>query len=443
VPSSDVAADSKLVRVIGIRGLTANIINATIGAGIFLLPATVAAGLGTAAPVAYLACAALMTLIVLCFSAAGSRVSLTGGLYAYVEVAFGEFAGFLAGICYLSTAFFSVASVATAFATSLGVIWGPFAAGVPRALLLSALFGLLAITNIYGVKPGVRLVEIITAAKLTPLALLVGGGIAFIHPEYLRFTSPTWSQVGQVSIVLIFAFQGIEVALMPVGEVREPARTVPRAILGALALTTAIYLAIQAVAQGVLGPELATYSAAPLAETARRLFGGWGRTLVLAGGTISMFGYVSGDMLGTPRALYALGRDGNLPFARALASISGRYRTPVFSIVIYAISVAALSISSSFERLAVLANVSGLALYLMCVFASYELQRRDVRMAGAPFNLPASFLIQLLATAGIIWFLWQAPSDVWLQVKVLGWAALFFWARKILTPRLAVRGVGL
>ena len=322
-----------------------------------------------------------MTLIVLCFAAAGSRVSLTGGLYAYIEVAFGGFAGFAGGVFYWSTACFSVASVATAFAGSLGVIWAPLGGGAARGLVLAALFGGLALINIRGVKPGIRLVEAITVAKLAPLLLLIVVGAWAVNIDYLKFSLPTLSQVGQASILLIFAFEGIEVALMPCGEVRDPARTVPRAILGALALTTIIYLAIQAIAQGVLGPELATYADAPLAEAAGRLLGRFGKALVLAGGTISMFGYVSGDMLGTPRALFALGRDGALP--AALSRVHPRYRTPAFAIMIYAVIVAVLSISSSFNQLAVLANVSGLLLYGLCVAASYELQRRDVRMAGS------------------------------------------------------------
>src|SRR5436190_5482890 len=143
--------DSQLVRVLGTRELTASIINCTVGAGIFVLPAAVALGLGPAAPVAYIACAALMTLIVMCFAAAGSRVSLTGGLYAYIEVAFGGFIGFAGGVFYWSTACFSVASVATAFAGSIGVIWAPLGAGLPRAAVLAGLFAFLAFINVRGV----------------------------------------------------------------------------------------------------------------------------------------------------------------------------------------------------------------------------------------------------------------------------------------------------
>ena len=115
------------MRAIGTRQLTASIINVTIASSIFLMPATVAERLGAAAPIAYLVCAALMTLIALCFAAAGSRVSLTGGLYAYIDTAFGGFAGFLGGYLYSVTACLSVASVAAAFAGTAGVLWPAFA----------------------------------------------------------------------------------------------------------------------------------------------------------------------------------------------------------------------------------------------------------------------------------------------------------------------------
>ena len=221
---------------------------------------------------------------------------------------------------------------------------------------------------------------------------------------------------------------------MPVGEVRDPARSVPRAILGALALTTLIYLAIQAVAQGVLGPELSTFADAPLAETAGRLLGKLGKALVLAGGTISMFGYVSGDMLGTPRALFALGRDGALP--KVLSRVNPRYHTPAIAIVTYGLIVAALSISSSFNQLAVLANVSGLLLYGLCVAASYELQRRDVRMAGAPFNLPGGVTIQAAALIGIVWLVAQATRrEFVIEALVLAAASVYYFLYRSTAPK--------
>src|SRR5438552_14570760 len=113
--------DEKLVRGIGIPALTANIVSSTIGAGIFVIPATVARGLGPAAPLAFVCCAVAMVLFVTCFAIAGSRVSLTGGLYAYVAVAFGRYVGFLAGILYFLTALGAVAARVTALASSVAL----------------------------------------------------------------------------------------------------------------------------------------------------------------------------------------------------------------------------------------------------------------------------------------------------------------------------------
>jgi amino acid transporter len=302
--------DAQLVRAIGPRELTMSIINVTIASSIFLMPATVAERLGPAAPLAYLVCASLMTLIALCFAAAGSRVSLTGGLYAYIDIAFGGFAGFLGGYLYAVTACLSVASVAAAFAGTAGVLWPAFAGGSARALLLGLLFVALAAVNVRGIKPGIRLVEAITVAKLVPLLFLVVAGSWSLNVDFLRMSMPTASQVGQASIVLLFAFVGVEVALTPSGEIRDPARTVPRSILTALALATSLYLAVQTVAQGTLGPELPLYKDAPLVETATRLFGQGARLMFLLGMAVSIFGYIAGDMLGTPRVLFALAREG-------------------------------------------------------------------------------------------------------------------------------------
>jgi amino acid transporter len=428
--SADRAGDAGLVRAIGVRRLTASIINVTVGAGIFVLPAVVAAGLGPAAPLAYVVCAALMALIVLCFAAAGSRVSLTGGLYAYIEVAFGPFVGLLGGVLYWLVASFAVASVASAFAGSLGAVWAPMGAGIGRAIVLAGLFAGLAVVNVGGVVPGAGLVEVVTAAKLVPLVVLVLTGIWFVHTDYLAWSSiPSVSQIGQTAIILIFAFVGVEVALVPSGEVRDPARTVPRALFLALAITTTLYLLVQGVAQGLLGPSMPSFAAAPLAEAAGRVIGRSGRLLVLAGATISMFGYVAGDMLGSPRSLFALARDGILP--GALARVHPRFRTPYLAILAYAALVAALAISSSFTQLAILANVGSLSLYLLCVAASYELQRRGARgTGGAPFDLPGGPTIPILAATVIIWLLSQATARAFaIEAAVLGLASVAYFLR--------------
>ena len=426
--------DEGLVRAIGWPTLTASIINQTIGAGIFVLPAVAAGGLGAAAPIAYVVCAALMGLIVACFAAAGSRVSLTGGLYAYIEVAYGPFVGFLAGVLYWLMAAFAVASVASAFAGSIGVLIPAAAGPAARAALIVTIFTALALVNITGVRSGSRVIQVVTAAKLLPLVVFVLAGVWFVDRSALTWTEPlTLTAIGRTCIILIYAFAGVEVALVPTGEVRDATRAVPRAVFTALAITTTFYLLIQATAQGLLGASLTTYASAPLAEAASRVLGNAGRTLVLLGGTVSMFGYVAGDVLGSPRALYAFARDGVLP--AVVARIHDRYRTPYVAIVCHAAIVAGLAVSSSFTRLAILANVAALGLYMTCVLAAFELQRRDVRdtvsRSGTPFRLPGGPAIPLLAVIVIVWMLSNATRrEFQVLAAVLALASLIYAARR-------------
>ncbi len=423
------SADTSLVRALGVRTLTASIVNATIGAGIFVLPAAVGS-LGAGAPVAYLVCAGAMALIVTCFAMAGSRVALTGGLYAYVEVAFGRFPGFLTGILLWLSCVLGAAGVVSALAASLAVFIPPLAAvGLPRALFIFAVIGALAIVNVRGVRGAGRLVEWVTVAKLVPLVAFVAVGLFFIRPDTpLLPALPPAGTLGDSALLLIFAFIGIEVALVPSGEVVEPARTVPRAIFLALGLTTLVYLAIQFVAQGVLGADLARYGDAPLAEAARRVLGPTGQAAMVAGAMVSMFGYASGDMLGSPRLLFAFGRDGLLP--PALARVHARYRTPHVAILVYAVLVAGLAVLGSFGVLALLSNIATLSVYLLCCAGAWELARRDVRSGGVPFRAPGGPAVPLLACVAILWLLSHATwQEIAAEAAVLALASLFYLMR--------------
>src|ERR1044072_1966922 len=319
--------DHQLVRGIGVPALTANIISSTIGAGIFVIPATVAAGLGSGAPLAFICCAIAQMLFVTCFAIAGSRVSLTGGLYAYVEVAFGKYVGFLAGMLYFLTAIGAVAGVVNVLPNSVALVF-PFLGGpVMRIVVMFAVYASLVLINIRGVREGAGAVTVITVAKLLPLLLFIGVGIFFIRPPNLAWSGwPDSNSLGDAVILLIFAFVGIEVALIPSGEVKDPARTVPRSAYLALVATTIIYILIQIVGQGTLGADLANHPGAPLAESAAIFLGHFGRTVLLAGATVSAFGFVTSDILSSPRLIFAFGRDGALP--QFFAHVHPRFRSP-------------------------------------------------------------------------------------------------------------------
>lgn len=351
-----------------------------------------------------------MIVFVTCFAIAGSRVSLTGGLYAYVEVAFGGYVGFLAGALYCLTAIAAVAGVVNVFVNSVAGIVPLLGNPVWRVVVMALVYGTLVLINVRGVREGAGAVTVVTLAKLLPILLFVCIGIFMIRPGNIGW--PTWpgsKSLGDTVVLLMFAFVGIEVALIPSGEVKNPARTVPRSAYLALVLTTIIYILIQIVAQGTLGPDLANYKDAPLAEAAAKFLGNSGRTILLAGATISAFGFVTSDILSSPRMIFAFGRDGALP--AWFAHVHPRYRTPDVAIIVYTLLAFGLSVTGTFEKLAVLSNVAVLLMYLLCCAACWFLVRGDVRTDGKPFNFPGMQIVPLVAIIAIIWIL--AHATIW------------------------------
>ena len=171
---------------------------------------------------------------------------------------------------------------------------------------------------------------IASIAKLLPLLVFVGVGVFFVQPANLVIgAAPPASDLARAAMILFFAFMGVESALVPSGEVRDPVRTVPRALALAMIGVTVLYLCIHLVAAGLMGPELATAKVAPLAFAAERFLGRSGYLLLLIGASISMFGYVSGMTLAAPRALWKFADEGLLPKRLgAIHSASARPTSP-------------------------------------------------------------------------------------------------------------------
>ncbi len=413
----------------GPLALAAAIANVTIGGGIFRLPAAVAQTLGPAAPLAYVVCAVAMGLIVLCIAEAGSRVTLTGGPYAYVDLAFGPYVGFLAGVMLWLLGTTAVAAVSGVFADNVAALIPALGTPLWRAIVLITAFGLTGGVNVLGVQHGSRLNSIATAAKLAPLLLLVVVGVFHIQGSNLTISEmPSGGTLTRTSILLIFAFSGIESALVPSGEVRDPARTVPRAIFIAMIGITILYILLQYVAQGVLGAALAD-SKTPLADAAGQVLGPWGRTLLLVGVVVSTFGYLSGMTLAVPRAVYAFARDGFLP--SPLAQIHPAWRTPWIAIVAQVSITCALAVTSGFGALAIISNVAALLVYFACAAAAWELRRRKVQSGGTPFRVPGAGVVPFLACAVILGLLTSITWAEWqVLLSVVAVATVLFFLRR-------------
>jgi APA family basic amino acid/polyamine antiporter len=423
------SGEAGLVRALGVWGLGASIVNITIGGGIFRAPGTseVTGRLGAAAPMAYVVCALAMAFVVLCFAEAGSRVSLTGGPYAYVERAFGGFAGFVIGWLLWVTGTIATAAVATIFADSVQRMFPSVASIGMRATTLVLVFAVVTTINVLGVRFGARLNIASTIAKLLPLALLIVLGLTRLNPDYLAWQSaPSAGDLTRASVFLIFVFAGIESALVPSGEVRDPARTVPRAVMVALVVVTVVYVLVQIAAQGVLGPSLAGRSA-PLADVAEVLMGPIGAAMLGVAVVLSTFGYLCGMILAIPRALFAFGRDGILP--AALAAVHPRYHTPWIAIIVQGTLALILALSSGFEPLVILANVSVLFVYLGCAAAAWQLRRRNIRddSSASVRPIPGNFLAPPLAVVIIVVLLSSITLREWLVSGAVMAVGIVFW----------------
>lgn len=432
---ADCKDDEGLLRTIGTQALGLNIVNMVVGGGIFVLPGVIAVQLGSAAILAYLVCSVAVALVFLCFAEVGSRITRSGGAYAYIEEAFGPFAGFIAStLLWLGWAVLSDAAITVAMVEAMTIAFPVLGNPIPRALFIIILFIFLAVINIRGVKSGVRLFVFNTIAKLVPLLLLLAVGLFAINFENLAI--PKWPSAMSVSagaLVLFFAFSGAESALSSSGEIKNPSKTVPKGLLLGLGGILMLYVGLQTVAQGVLGADLASNTEAPLAAAATAVFGEWGAKMLLVGSIISIYATVSGDMLNTPRVLFASARDGTLP--AFLAKVHPKYKTPYLAIIVYAVFIGAFALSGTFKPLAVVASGSILMIYAGVCLSVLRLRQRDGNPKTGEFKVPGGPIIPILGFLLIMWLLWQLTLEEAIGLGALIGVSIGYYAINLVLTR--------
>ena len=429
---SDSVQDEGLVRVIGTGALGLSVVNMVVGAGIFVMPGLVAAVIGPAAILSYLICSVTVALVFLCFAEVGSRVSRSGGAYAYVEEAFGPFVGFIASILFwFGFSALADAAITVIMVDSIAIVVPILGESIPRAVFIIALLTFLAAVNVRGVKAGVRLYIFNTLAKLVPLLLLLGAGLFVINIEYLAIPEwPSAASIGASTILLFYAFNGAESALNASGEIQNPSKTVPLGLLLGLGGILLLYVGLQTVAQGVLGPELANDTEAPLVAVATAVFGDWGGKMLIAGVVISIYSNLSGDMLGGPRVVFASSLDNNLP--RFLGKVHPKYKTPHIAIIFFAVVIGVFALSGTFKYLAVVATGSLLLVDLGVILAVLRLRQRDGLPKDGEFRLPFGPVIPLLSCAIVGWLLLQVPlNEAATIVTLVGACAVIYAIRYV------------
>jgi len=408
--------------------MVALFINAVVGAGIFGLPSRVHALLGPWALLAYLACGLLVLLVVLCFAEVGSRFERTGGPYLYARVAFGPVAGFQVGWLVWLTRVTAFAALCNLLLDYLAWFWPAATSPGWRLVLVSAVVALIVAVNIRGVRPAAIVASIFTVGKLVPLLLFVGVGLWFVEPARLvPGDAPGVADFSAGMLLLVFAFTGFETATVPAGEVRDPRRTLPFAILTALAVIVPLYLLVQVVSIGTL-PGLAT-STRPLADAAAAFAGPLGASVVVVGALVSIAGTLNGLVLAAPRLLFAMAGNGGLP--ALLARTHPRHHTPHVAIMLTGLAMLVLTLSGSFLSAVAISTLTRLLAYA-ATCAAVPVLRRRVDVAPALFRAPGGIGTVAVALAVIAWLLAQGSAGELRDVAIamaLGFV-LLWWGRR-------------
>lgn len=395
-------------------------INGIIGSGIFLLPNQVASLMGTAGIFSLIFDALLAISIAMCFAQAATYYDEDGGPYLYAKDAFGDFVGFEVGFVTWAIQIIAEATMAVAFATALGATFPALANIWAKNITVTVLLGLMALMNIAGVKVSKIVNNIVTLSKLIPLLLFVTMGIFFIHGGNFTPLFPhghyTAGHFGAAAVTMFYAFAGFERVVVAAGDMKNPKKNLPRALLIMVGIVLAFYLLIQTVCTGVLGASALGHTTAPIQTAFAKFAGGFGNSLVAAGTLLSTGGFLVASSYVTPRSGVALAEHHMMP--SMIAKRNSKHAPYVAILISIGISIL-IAWSGQFGYLAQISAVSRFAQYIPTCLAVLVF-RRTRATAADRFQLPLGPVIPVVAVAVSIWLLFQVTA---LQA-VLGLGAL-------------------
>ncbi len=399
--------ESGLKREVGVLDVATNVLSISIGSGIFLLPAIIFVILGNASILAYVFCGLLFLLLILCFAEVSSRVPETGGLYVYIEKAFGPLAGFVSNNLYwFGVGVLVCAALLNATADILSVSFPLFSTTYFRIVFFGIVTLFITYLNVKGIKEGMNLVKFLTVLKVIPLILLIGAGLYMMDINNLEWKGfPEMDSLGSASLILIFAFVGGESALTVGGEMKNPKRTAPLGLLIGIIGVVIGFSVLQISIQGVMGSDLVNHQEAPLAEMAKKLAGNPGFIALLIVSVIAVFGTYNSVFLLFSRLPYAGAKKGLLP--TYLKSVHKEYQTPHLSIISFGILSFLVSASGGFQQLAVLIIAGCLVLYVAVILAFFKLRFQDKGDQSEVFKIPAGYLIASITLAALVWVFFQ------------------------------------
>jgi len=393
--------DEGLVRGIRRWDLVAIAINGIIGAGIFGLPSRVYSLIGTYSLIAFVACALVVALIILCFAEVSSRFQETGGPYLYAREAYQPAVAFEIGWLIWLARVTAFAANCNLLINYLSFFWSPATTTFWRAAIIVFIVAVLAVINVLGIRQAAIVSNAFTIGKLVALIIFIAAGLFFLNPQAFEpGPAPEAAAFSQSVLLLVYAFTGFEMATIPAGEVRDPQRNLPRALIIAIIVVAVIYILVQVVCVGTL-PGLAQ-SQKPLADAGTHFLGTAGGAIISAGAVISITGNLNILLLSGSRLPFAMAEQQQLP--KLIGSIHKRFFTPYIAILITAALMLFLTLKSSFVQALTISTLARLVTYAATCLA-LPLFRQRSQTPPAAFRLPGGTLIAVLSLLLIVWLL--------------------------------------
>lgn len=418
-----------LVRSIGRWSLAALVVNAIVGSTIFGVPSEVIRLVGWVGPLAMILAALIMSFIVACMAEVASQFTQTGGAYLYVRTVFGRFAALQVGWFWLLASLAGAAAATNLFVQYLASLWPTAAQAFTRVVIITVLIAIPTVGNYLGVRFGTHLSNLLTVAKMLPLILLIGLGIAHVlnHPSAAATVGLGEARLSswfKVLLLLVFAYSGFENTMAPMGEVEQPRRTAPFALFSGLAISAALYALLEYVVLSTIG---ARPSEHPLADSALLLVGSRGSLFVAVAAMISTYGWLSGDVLTTPRVLYAFAENGDAP--RLLGKLHPRHATPYLALIAYAVLAWLLAVTGTFLWVVAVGGAAALILYCGVCAALIRLRKTNPQADALrlPFGRPTAVIAIGISAALISSLDWRQG----ILITFTGlFAALNWWAAR-------------
>lgn len=399
-------SEEGLVREIRQWGLVGIVMNSMIGSGIFVLPAKAFGLIGNYSLLAFLLCAVVIFLIILCFAEVSSRFSGTGGAYLFAREAFGSAVGFEVGWIWWLARVGAYATNCNLLVVYLALFWPAAGAGFRRAAVIIVVTTTLTFINYIGVRNATMTSNVFILVKLLPIVLFIALGLFVLTPS--NFTLGAYPTLGSFSttvLLLIYAFSGFENAGVTAGEVVNPRRTMALAFLIAIAIVAAIYILIQVVCIGTL-PGLGS-TERPLADAASQFLGPWGASLIALGIIASVLGNLNVSLLTNPRILFAMSGRKELP--ALFGAVHPRFHTPHVATLVTGAFALLLTLSSSLIYALTVSTIARLIVYIVTCMALPTLRRKR-NAPPAMMKVAGGCIISVIAVVVSLWLLTNSTA---------------------------------